>query len=100
MDEAIAEFERAQKSEPGRAFPLWSLANVYEDRGDWAKAEQLYKLALEREPDDVVANMNFGRMLKKKGDPGLAKVYLARALLLDPDYEAAKTLLLELERKD
>jgi Tfp pilus assembly protein PilF len=100
MDEAIAEFDHARKSEPERAFPLWSLANIYEDRGDWAKAEQLYASALEREPDDVVANMNFGRMLKKKGEPGIAKLYLERALLLDPDYEAAKTLLLELELKD
>lgn len=100
MVAAIGAFEHARKSEPNRAFPLWSLANVYEDREDWEKAEQLYELALEREPDDVVANMNFGRMLEKKGEPAKAQVFLERALLLDPDYETARALLAQLDLRD
>jgi Tfp pilus assembly protein PilF len=45
------------------------------------------------EPDDVVANTNFGRMLQKKGDIKLARTYLERALFLDPEYGAARSLL-------
>ena len=93
----IAEFEQAVKSAPDRAFSLWALANFYEDRQDWDQAEALYRRALDLEPDDVVANMNFARMLKRKGALGDARQYAERALYLDPDYGAAKSLLSELK---
>ena len=94
---AVTAYERAAEVAPDRAFPLWSLANFYEDRQEWEMARSLYERALELEPDDVVASMNFGRMLKRKGEPDTAKRYLEHALFLDPNYEAAKTLLAELE---
>jgi len=93
---AIAEYELAATLAPERAFPLWTLANVYEDREEWDESRRLYVQALEREPDDAVANMNFGRMLKKKGEKELAKRYLLKALSIDPQYHAARHLLLEL----
>ena len=77
--------------------PLWTRANLYESQEEWARAQDLYERALELEPDDQVANMNFGRMLMKKGEAAAAKVLLDRALLLDPDYVAAKALLAQLE---
>jgi hypothetical protein len=45
------------------------------------------------EPDNVIANTNLGRMLKKKGDLVAAKGYFERALFLDPQYEQARALL-------
>jgi Tfp pilus assembly protein PilF len=77
--------------------PLWTLANLYESREEWAKAQELYERALDLEPDAAVPNMNFGRMLMKKGDPAAAKVYLRRALLLKPSYQGARSLLASLE---
>lgn len=93
---AGAEFERAGAAAPDQAFPLWSLASLYEDAEDWDNARRLYARALEIDPDDSVANMNFGRMLSKKGEKALAQRYLLKALSLDPDYDAARRLLSEL----
>lgn len=40
--------------------------------------------------------MTFGRMLKKVGETELAKRYVLRALNVNPEYDAAKRLLAEL----
>ncbi len=71
--------------------PLWTLANLYEDQENWQVARILYERALELEPDDATANMNFGRMLMKAGEPAAAKVYLGRGLLLNPSDEQANS---------
>jgi Tfp pilus assembly protein PilF len=93
---ATTEYELAATLAPESAFPLWTLANLYEDREEWDDSRRLYVQALEREPDDAVANMNFGRMLKKKGEMELAKRYLLKALSIDPQYHAARHLLIDL----
>jgi Tfp pilus assembly protein PilF len=96
MRGAESEFKGAHEAVPDWAPPLWCLANLYEDQSDWGRAESLYERALEIEPDDVVANMNFGRMLAKKGERDRAAVFLQRALLLDSDYAKARRLLSEI----
>jgi tetratricopeptide (TPR) repeat protein len=93
---AVSEFEGAIRHMPDRAVSFCALANVYEDQELWEKAEQLYEKAIEIEPDDTVAHMNFGRMLSKRGDSVRAATYLKHALLLDPDYSAARKLLTRL----
>jgi len=70
--------------------------DVYEDQQEWEEARRLYLRAVELEPDDPVANMTFGRMLKKVGETELAKRYVLRALNVNPEYDAAKRLLAEL----
>ena len=92
----IAEFEQAVKLMPDMALPLCCLANVYENQELWEKAEALYEQALTIEPDDSVAHMNFGRMLKRKGDKPNAEAHLRTALALDPNYETARKLLADL----
>jgi tetratricopeptide (TPR) repeat protein len=96
VEAAIAEFHFAIQAAPDRAFPLWALGNVYEDRKDFDLARRTYERALEVEPDSVVGNMNLGRLLKKKGDRVLAREYLNRAIFLDPSYVPARTLLKEI----
>jgi tetratricopeptide (TPR) repeat protein len=93
---AIAEFERAVALHPDASMPLWCIANVYETQELWKQAGALYERALEIEPDDSVAHMNYGRMLKRKGDKTGAETHLRTALLLDPEYEAARKLLVDL----
>jgi Flp pilus assembly protein TadD len=93
IQEAEAEFRWAQHAAPEAALPLWCLANLYEDEENWEGARSLYERALELEPDDAVANMGFGRMLMKTGELPAAKVFLERALLLNPDYERVRSLL-------
>jgi tetratricopeptide (TPR) repeat protein len=95
--QASTELEWARESAPGWAAPLWTLANLHEDRKEWAKAQDLYERALDLVPDDAVANMNFGRMLIKKGEPQNAVVFLRRALLLNPHDVEAKGLLDRIE---
>lgn len=93
ISSAIAEYNWAREAAPDRGFPLWALANLYEDGHEWDKAEKLYKRAIELEPDDAVGNMNCGRMLLKRGKRAAAKVFLERALLLNPSDQATKDLL-------
>jgi tetratricopeptide (TPR) repeat protein len=92
---AISEFEGAIKLTPTWALPLWSLANVYESQELWKEAEALYERAIAVEPHDAIAHMNFGRMLRKKGDKTRASAELRMALSIDPNYEEARKLLAE-----
>jgi len=92
----IAEFQKAAELHPDTALPVYCVANVFENQELWEQAEALYERALMMEPDDSVAHMNYGRMLKSKGDKPRAEAHLRIALSLDPEYEAARKLLTEL----
>ena len=94
---AIPEFEEAIRLKPNWALPLWSLANIYESQELWKRAEALYERAVTVEPNDPIAHMNFGRMLKKKGDKAKASAHLRVALSIDPNYEAARKLLADVQ---
>jgi tetratricopeptide (TPR) repeat protein len=91
--EAILEFQEAIRLAPNRALPVWSLANIYENQELWVEAEALYERAVKLEPDDPIAHMNFGRMLRKKGDEARALDHLRTALSIDPAYAEARKLL-------
>jgi protein O-GlcNAc transferase len=93
IQEAEVEFRWAQHAAPEAALPVWTLANLYEDEENFEGARELYERALELEPDNAIANMGFGRMLIKTGEPAAAEVFLERALLLDPDDKRAGSLL-------
>ena len=90
---AIDELKIAIAAAPETGFPHWSLASVYERQGDLAQARVCYEQALEIEPDDIVANTKFGRMLKKIGDKELARKYLRHGLFLDPNDQETRKLL-------
>jgi tetratricopeptide (TPR) repeat protein len=98
MSAGLVEFEQAAERHPDAAIPVCCIANVYENQELWEEAEALYERALTIEPDDSVVHMNYGRMLKRKGDKTAAETHLRAALLLDPDYEAARKLLDELSQ--
>jgi tetratricopeptide (TPR) repeat protein len=98
--DAIPEVQMAMTLMPNRAMPFGSLANIYENQERWEEAEKLYERAIEVEPDDAVAHMNFGRMLSKRGDSIRAATQLKIALLLDPDYSTARKLLTGLEESN
>ena len=95
-DAAVQEFRKGVVADAASAFPLRALAGVYEARQEWQQAENLYERALKLEPDNIVVNMSLGRMMQKKGDRKLARIYLERALFLDPEYDAARDLLNQL----
>jgi tetratricopeptide (TPR) repeat protein len=94
FDSAVAEFQTARELEPNWTVPLWSLGNIYEIlREDFDLAQSFFELALQVDPDDVVTLTNFGRLCKKRGQFDRGREYLGRALLLDPRYDKARTLL-------
>lgn len=93
IQEAEVEFRWAQHAAPEAALPVWTLANLYEDEENFGGARELYERALELEPDDAEAHVGFGRLLIRTGEPAAAKVFLERALLLDPNYKRARSLL-------
>ncbi len=98
-DGAMAEFREAARLEPEWSVPLWSLGNIYENvLKDFDSAQSLFERALELEPDSREALKNLGRLSKKRGRTDLAKEYLRRALLLDPDNQRVLALLRDVDR--
>ncbi len=108
-------FELLKKAEPERprdARLLEQLAYLYEHFGDENKAMTLYRRAVQADPSQVVAAVNLGSLLAKRGrfqeaiplwedalsrNPGLetASVYLALAYLRVANPAAAETALLK-----
>jgi tetratricopeptide (TPR) repeat protein len=94
VDSAVAEFQIARELEPNWTVPLWSLGNVYEILlEDFDLAQSFFEMALQLDADDVVTLTNFGRLCKKRGQFDRAREYLRRALVLNPRYDKARTLL-------
>ncbi len=94
VDSALAEFHAARELEPEWSAPLWSLGNIHElVVEDFDSARSFFEQALRLDPEDVVALTSFGRLCKKRGQLDLAKHYLGRVLLLDPEYDKARALL-------
>lgn len=97
VDSAMAEFHIARELKPDWVVPLWSLGNLHEFvLDDFGSAQSFFERALQLDPDDVVTLTNFGRLCKKRGQIDLAKEYLGRALLLDPQHDRARSLLSDL----
>jgi tetratricopeptide (TPR) repeat protein len=67
------------------AVPYWCLAMFYEYEDRPKEAEFFYESALRLDPDDIEANLRFGRFLKEVGETERAEAYLERARILDPD---------------
>jgi len=97
IDTAIVEFQSARVLKPNWTTPLFCLGSIHECAlEDFDSAQSFYEHALEIDPDDAVTLKDFGRLCKKRGQIELAKAYLGRALLLDPEYFKARTLLDEI----
>jgi len=61
-------FERAAKSHPEWALPLWSLGALEEEVGNFSKARSLYELAVSIDPDDEVARSKLDTFRSRYGD--------------------------------
>jgi Tfp pilus assembly protein PilF len=66
------------------AAPYNTLGVIYQRHGDLALAEQAYRAALLREPDNVVVMQNLGPMLATLGRDAEAQALAARAAQLQP----------------
>ena len=62
-----------------------NLGVVYESQGNLRKAEQLYRKAIQVDPDVAMAHYNLARHLLRQGKTEEALARLERALLLEPE---------------
>jgi FkbM family methyltransferase len=65
---------------------LLNSAMAVRDKGDRAKAEQLFRQALAIAPDYARAHNNLGELLSERGEFEEAEAHLRRAVELDPGY--------------
>ncbi|NLX60379.1 MAG: tetratricopeptide repeat protein [Phycisphaerae bacterium] len=61
FDEAIRELEEAARLDPGSSLILRELADVYQQKGNAAKSQELYAQVLAADPDDTEALYGLGR---------------------------------------
>jgi Flp pilus assembly protein TadD len=58
---------------------------VYQRKGDMAQAEKVYRAALEREPESLVAMQNLAPVLAANGKAGEARALTERIASIAPD---------------
>lgn len=97
-DKAVAEFENVLKVQPGNSLALRGLGDAFLKKGDFQRASDYLKQALEHNPDDpralyysgLTLEMEEGANLGKDLDKlAVARKQLERATALDPEYADA-----------
>ena len=88
-DLAEKEFISAQKHFPKYAAPIWAQADVYRQRGNPEKSLQLYRAAVEEQPDNAEALARLGRALLENDKRVEGAKYLQMALEKNPACEVA-----------
>jgi tetratricopeptide (TPR) repeat protein len=79
IDEGIKAIEQAEQSQPLSATLLVLLGDAYLKKGNAARAEERYQLALRQQSDDTNAVLGLAQASQFKGDANTASLYLARA---------------------
>lgn len=79
VDEGIKAIEQAKQSQPLSTALLILLGDAYLKKGNVAKAEERYQLALDQQSDGTDAVLGLAQASQLKGDANTASLYLARA---------------------
>jgi Tfp pilus assembly protein PilF len=79
LDEAQVAYRAAAQRWPEEALPQLGLANIAATRGDLGAAEQGYREALRRDPQNVPARNNLAEVLLQLGCPEAASSQVAAA---------------------
>jgi eukaryotic-like serine/threonine-protein kinase len=80
--EAIKAYETLANASPDNADVQSALGRLYEDTGDFAKANEDYQKLLKANPKDITAIVSTGRVAIKRGNPQDSLDPLNRALSL------------------
>jgi len=80
--DAIKAYENMARVSPDNADVLSALARLYEDTGDFAKADEYYQKILTANPKDFAAIVSMGRVAIKRGNAQASLEPLNRALSL------------------
>ena len=88
--EALAPARDYARKKPNDPSGHVMLGTVYQQLGDYAKAEPELELGAARAPDDFEAQYQLGLLLGRMGKPNLALPHLQKAVALKPGDRAAK----------
>jgi tetratricopeptide (TPR) repeat protein len=86
LDEAIAQFQKAMKLDPGYAEVYYDLAGAVQQQGNADEAIVQYQKALQIRPAFMQALNNLGNVLLRKGQLDEAITQYQKALQLNPDF--------------
>lgn len=91
LDLAIYCYAKVLRQSPQHVVALHELGLVYDLKGDFAKAESYYRLALDLAPDMGCAHYNLGNLLTRQGKLVEALVCYQHATRLEPENVDALT---------
>src|SRR5260370_1709812 len=101
--EAVGQYDLLRRRQPDNSGMILSLAGCWEDLHELEKAQELVNELLTREPENVAAMVEKGRIALRKGQFDQAEESLEQALKLAPrsrDAHLVKQLCLESQGKD
>lgn len=90
--QAATVLERAKSLEPNKASIREALARAYFNYGQYARAKDEFKRALEIQPTNHYAHFGLGLCFKKLGDMISARSHLKLAVAMEPDERYKDTL--------
>lgn len=85
-EEAILNFEKALKINPGLAAAFYNLGNIYVQKNDQLKAIEYYQKALALNPRHMLARFNLGNAFLNSDHTEAALLEFQEALRLNPDH--------------
>ena len=83
-DAAMELYHRVLQREPGHAQAHYNLGQIYNARGEYAKAQWEYEAALKTEPESVNARLNLGVVLHRQAQFARAAQEFRQVLQLSP----------------
>lgn len=86
---ALAQYQEAQRIQPGDPRVLASTGRAYHQQGQYDRAEQYYTAALQAQPSSAPALTGLGDVALDRGRNGDAKARYDTALQADPNYAPA-----------
>src|SRR5205823_11933940 len=82
--EAINAYENALQLDPGRTDALINCGTLYYEQGNFEKASECYRRAIERDTECGLAHSNLGSVLEEMGQLEEARRHLRLAVRLEP----------------
>ncbi|MBN2804848.1 MAG: tetratricopeptide repeat protein [Deltaproteobacteria bacterium] len=97
--EALKIYKQVIKLWPNKSAIKINMALALMDMGQLNEAHDIVAKLLDDEPDNSLANYNFGTILLRLNNPGQAMGYLSKAILIDNNLLDAKCLLADTYRQ-
>lgn len=97
-EEAIPLYEKILEIDSGRIDVLFALTFIYYNKADLVKAEELTKIILVRDPDNIMALYNYGAIEATRGNKAEARALWTRIVKEFPQSETTELAKTSLSR--